>query len=536
MTSYEHLRRTLLASLGFALVTSCGGEGMSSSSDSSTSPSSTTDESTTDDSSETTPTTDATTTETSDSEGSTVGPSTSETSDASTDTPTTDGTTDGPDGCVDPQPIDQDYVEPGNPSGFVECASGAIVRPEQLDCLSPVTPSSCVDNSDGGCGSDADCVDGEYGSCQQDQVFGGLTETTTCHCVYGCVTDTDCDAGEVCRCAGSGLGQYTECVPADCSTNDDCGAYDCALSPDYCAPGGFLLTCQGPDDECHGVNECESANFCAYETDSWACVGVDCGRPFTVDGRGRIAGTKREVRASWVEPVERTIRESSRAAAYWQKLMLLEHASVASFARFLNQLLQLGAPAKLVAKASRALADEVRHTQLCGGLARAFGGAKVEPAQLDIRGAVVARDSNVDTITRGLIDEACLGETLSALEAYEAASGAQGVVRERLQQIAEDEFRHATLGWKTLQWILVSVSDTQRQRIIGQLHEALQAEALPLTGCSDDGAEANGILSSRARRQVRLRGIQQVIKPCVDALVSAGELDCGSNYSLGVLV
>ncbi|MGB1275308.1 MAG: hypothetical protein ACPG77_06110, partial [Nannocystaceae bacterium] len=363
-TSFKHIRQTLLASLGLALLPGCEGPGTGSTG-ATTSETSETSESPTTEGTQT-GTTDGT--DTTDASSSETSPSGSE-SDATTESPTTGTTNGGPEPCLDPQPIDQNDVDPATPSGFVECASGAIHRPEQVECLSPATPSTCVDNTGNGpCTVDGDCGDENFGSCHQDQQFGGVTESTTCHCVYGCATDADCDPGEVCRCAGPGLGQTTQCVAApECVTSEDCDGYLCALEPDYCAPGGFKVSCQGPGDACQGPNDCENASFCAPEGEggSWECVGVDCGRPFTVAGAARVATPENSDDRDWCASLDDVaLPQNPHIASYWRHLANLEHASVASFARFIQHLLVLGAPPDLIAGASKALGEEIRHTAI----------------------------------------------------------------------------------------------------------------------------------------------------------------------------
>src|SRR5262245_52773660 len=63
----------------------------------------------------------------------------------------------------------------------------------------------------------------------------------------------------------------------------------------------------------------------------------------------------------------------SEAARRWARAAQYEHASVASFARFSLELLALGAPSDLIARAHRAAIDELEHTELALGVARALG-------------------------------------------------------------------------------------------------------------------------------------------------------------------
>jgi len=206
-------------------------------------------------------------------------------------------------------------------------------------------------------------------------------------------------------------------------------------------------------------------------------------------------------------------------ASYWRHLASLEHASVASFARFLQHLLVLGAPSDLIAGASKALGEEIRHTAICGGLAEGFGACPQVPGRLDIRGSVAHYD--VDTITLGLVQEACIGESLSAIEVAEAARRCrEPEVQARLTEIAEDELRHAALGWRTLQWILKTADEPLRAAVEASFKRSFSqfAGGLPPATRSESETEAFGQLDPSTRFAVRQRGLEEVVRPCVQAL------------------
>ncbi|MCA9658538.1 MAG: hypothetical protein KC486_09350, partial [Myxococcales bacterium] len=284
-------RASILLSLGLGLTTACIGDDKGSTgetaSGSSTSGSTTTDSSAT----TTAPTsvtdgTDGTDSGSASASGSTSG--STGTSDSATSGSTTGGVA-----CDGSTPIDQADVEPATPSGFEMCPDGGIHRVEAVECASPATPDSCTDNSGGGCSTADDCTEFPHGSCQQDLDFGGVLGATTCSCVYGCATDSDCADGEICRCAGDGLGLYTECIVGGCVDDSDCGDYLCGLSPDTCEPGGFLTQCHGPDDLCYDDADCGDFTPCAYEPNAqnglWECNGAVCGRPFLIDAAAQLA-------------------------------------------------------------------------------------------------------------------------------------------------------------------------------------------------------------------------------------------------------
>ena len=92
------------------------------------------------------------------------------------------------------------------------------------------------------------------------------------------------------------------------------------------------------------------------------CVYPTRGRPLREGGVAVVAETT--ARPGWTEAItvgDCATGERQRAAEAWAREGALEHASVASFARFALELMALAAPAQLVEAALEAARDEVRH-------------------------------------------------------------------------------------------------------------------------------------------------------------------------------
>jgi hypothetical protein len=122
-------------------------------------------------------------------------------------------------------------------------------------------------------------------------------------------------------------------------------------------------------------------------------------------------------------------------------------------------------------------------------------------------------------VLTALIEEACVQETLAALQAGEEARRCEvPEVRDVLTQIAADEQRHAELGWRTLAWMLEAFPEL-RPVAITCLNDALDraVSELPAPGLH---APADGVLGGRAVAALRRKAIAQVLRPCVDALAS----------------
>lgn len=415
--------------------------------------------------------------------------------------------------CVDPQPYG---------AGFVSCMNGPIHRVAALECANnlPTEPVTCgvAPNPQYVCD----------GSKREHCATAGLGAPVPNTCEVGCAVDADCSAGQLCLCGA----QTGVCVAAACTVDADCGdGYFCRRVQTELPCGAVVhFQCELPSDTCGasvtcGVTgqRCQPSGLggpmhCA------APVGGTCGRPFLVNGAPRLACLA--TNADWAAPLELdasalAARTRSALAEGWNELGLMEHASVAAFARFTLQLLGLGAPHALVLESNRALCDEMRHAELCFGLAASFGSVKAGPGKLDSRGAL-ARTSLEDVVLDTFL-EGCIGETVAALEASEALSCAGfSVVREVLEQISEDEARHAALAWRFVAWGVAQVpalADNLRTRLQREQVRAEADSALAQHPSSaSDALAVGGLLSERGRAELRLQALREVVAPCLAAL------------------
>jgi hypothetical protein len=472
------------------------------------------------------------------------------------DTGDGDGDTPDPFACENPQPILQ--PDSNLPSGFVMCDGGFIHRDEQLAASDPqgLDDESCA-LDEGGCKTSADCLDDSYGRCRQEPTFG------TCLCDYGCATDADCEDGFICAPSGV-VGTHSTCIAAECTIDDECGEGLCGVSDyDGCCGTEYMTACSDPNESCHVDSECPDAPCspefpergiveyqCSYQSDygavdeAWTCeppgwCNCDCGRPFFVDGDARVAPTL--ARQDWcltpvreLLPVDPATR--ARLVEHWTQIAQYEHASVASFARFGLQLMQLGAPPKLLRDTSHALADEIEHARLAFGLASAYADAPIGPGPLDVA-AALAPTLDLPAILEGLIVEACVGETLAAIEAHEAACWAEDpTVAAVLERIANDEWRHAQLGWRALGWVLAQGDARLRSFALSRFEAALAAVETNRASSGGDQQlssrrnpaefRRHGVLDEALRDEVRRTGIASVIRPCLAALRGVKGKEC----------
>ena len=253
-----------------------------------------------------------------------------------------------------------------------------------------------------------------------------------------------------------------------------------------------------------------------------SCCGN--GRPFVVDGVLRLAPrTAREDWRATASPETRMLPVAVRAelARRWAEIGRMEHASVAAFARFVLQLLALGAPHDLIADAQRAIADEATHARLAFGLASAYGGQAIGPGPIDVDGCL--DDMSVASFVIGTFVEGCVGETMAAIEALETLDHARDpAVRQVLETIARDEMRHAELAWRTVAWALEALGDAARHALAVALVRADQNIAPEAPACADSGHAwlDHGIVTDALRSQIRQATLSEVVGPLATALLA----------------
>jgi hypothetical protein len=218
-----------------------------------------------------------------------------------------------------------------------------------------------------------------------------------------------------------------------------------------------------------------------------------------------------------------TIPEAAAIAERWQRVGLMEHASIAAFARFCLELLALGAPLELLEGAQQAIADETRHAHLCFSLARKYSGQAMGPGRLSLSHALGASDLRGSLLTAVL--EGCVGETVAAIEAAEAAEHCDSAaLRVLLRGIADDERRHAELAWRFVAWALDGAPDELIAEVETLFHQHTY-QALP-TSAEQGPSQLEqtllryGHLPETHRATLRQQVLAKVVAPAAKALVS----------------
>lgn len=410
------------------------------------------------------------------------------------------------------------------PGSFTPCAGGWEHRPAQGKCETQVPRAEPAEPAlENSCASDADCTEKAFGWCGR--VASGMSRN---ECHYGCVQDSDCGASQLCRC-GDPVG---ECVPASCATDADCGGALCASYAILITCLGPGYACQTPEDTCNGDGDCIEGEHCVFQGGKRSCVSLGCspGRPFLIGGQPRLAGA--EPREDWTCELghcsEASAGVRAALATAWTRTALMEHASIAAFARFSLELLAFGAPAELVASASCAMADEIEHARQAFAFASYYAGEALGPSALVIDGSLDRIDLDASVVTTFL--EGCIGETVAALEARHAADAVEDpLLRQALAKVADDEARHALLAFEFLKWALPRAGAGLRDVLQTELTNAEALASFESAAPGEPDLAAYGIVSQRRASELRRAALKDVVRPCLGALLA--EMDRAASVN-----
>jgi hypothetical protein len=264
------------------------------------------------------------------------------------------------------------------------------------------------------------------------------------------------------------------------------------------------------------------AEHCCYV----AQVGYNIceGRPFTGLTGSVIASEA--AREDWLRACPLAAVDIGPAARRalgdaWAESALAEHASVASFARLVLELLALGAPADLVAAAQRALGDEIEHASLAFGIASALREAPCGPGPLDI-GAALGRGVDPVAIAEATVLEGCVNETVSAcLALAERDAATVPEVRAALERIAADEVEHAALSWRIVTWLVRRHGEPVRAAVRAAFDRARpEVSVASLARVEPSVARSWGRLPQDEAAAVIRRAFDEAVRPAAAALLA----------------
>lgn len=299
----------------------------------------------------------------------------------------------------------------------------------------------------------------------------------------------------------------------------DAGSDDVPLDVPVASNGCYAASAL-TDDCCNRAVLVErEGDTCCYTF----CTGACCGRPFAIDGGARVAALcESDAWCSRGELASLDAVTRDALAAAWRRDALMEHASIASFARFTLHMMALGAPPALVADAQRAALDEVDHARSCFDIAARIDGGVLGPGALDVKGALGAM--SVAEAVRAAVLEGCVGETCAALVARSRRDAARDdAVRDALGRIASDESEHAALAWRFVAWAIATGGEEARESAGRAFREArsIAAPGELRDGVDEVAWSAYGMLTPREEHAVMRAAIDEVVTPCARALLAS---------------
>ena len=192
-----------------------------------------------------------------------------------------------------------------------------------------------------------------------------------------------------------------------------------------------------------------------------------------------------------------TTEAETALAAHFALGAELEAASVHAFERLARELEAHGAPKGLSARARRAARDEIRHARVMRTFARKLGADPVSPRHEP------APVRDLEDIARENAVEGCVRETFGAAVAtFQAEHATDPALRAAMARIADDETRHAALGWDVAAWARDQLDHDASARVDREMRRAVDALAeaarLPLA------RELEGVGLPDARTSTRL--------------------------------
>jgi hypothetical protein len=235
------------------------------------------------------------------------------------------------------------------------------------------------------------------------------------------------------------------------------------LAADLELGGSLSLTRDGAAGSLHTGVTLESLIFNVYARQEWLRDAYSIGggaRFFPTFGTPGFCEVGRAFRGERGQPRARATRAARRFdgrspdAARWAERARDECASVLAFLQLGLELLELGAPLELVARAVHAAEEELTHTWEASALASRFGGARLVACSPAPRlRKPLPRRRQLQRLARESWLDGCLNEGFAAALARAEASETRDAEEARVSAlIAEQEAGHAELAFDVLKW------------------------------------------------------------------------------------
>jgi len=162
----------------------------------------------------------------------------------------------------------------------------------------------------------------------------------------------------------------------------------------------------------------------------------------------------------------------------------------------------LGAPPELVAGANRDALDEIRHAELCFGLARALDGRADGPGAFPVaakaRSLAVTRTMALAELAVDSLIDGALHEGVSARIVAKLARRCEDpAIGAMMKEIAADEGRHARHGWDVVKWCVAEGGEPVVKALAGAVRMLPPTMSSPMPAEARDGRwERFGLMGS----------------------------------------
>jgi hypothetical protein len=147
-----------------------------------------------------------------------------------------------------------------------------------------------------------------------------------------------------------------------------------------------------------------------------------------------------------------TLDASARAAVAlgWRRRARNELSTSTAFADLTRALVAIDAPRDVVLGMAQAVADEVRHAEICVHVARVYWPECPRPDASPVTPAFVPGEGSFATHLY-VVTQSCLNEGVATAYLQRCLAAATSpLARAAVRDIFEDEIRHARLGWTLL--------------------------------------------------------------------------------------
>jgi hypothetical protein len=162
------------------------------------------------------------------------------------------------------------------------------------------------------------------------------------------------------------------------------------------------------------------------------------------------------------------VAEREAVAAAWTGRARNELSTSGVFASLTRSLIALGADTALVRQAATAVADEVRHAEICVHVARGYAPLSGPPAPSELRDPPRFGGSEELDVWLFVVLQSCINEGVATGYLQRCLDEAcTPLARAAVRDILSDEIHHARLGWSLL------ASGKASDSLRGDLAEAL---------------------------------------------------------------